>query len=395
VTGDGVAGDGVTGDPATVDGVAGDRATSFGDLTTMRVGGVPTTIVAPETTDALLAEARRVWYETDDEWFVLGGGSNTVAADDAIDATVIRVVTRGIERLDAPDGRIRLRVAAGEPWDTLVQHTVENGWSGFEALSGIPGSTGASPIQNIGAYGQEVASTVTSVDFLDFDSGDFLRIPASNLELGYRTSVFKAGRRGLVTAVEFELADDGGRSAQIAYPQLAAALGVGEGDRVSVAEVRASVLELRAAKGMVLDPADRDSVSSGSFFTNPIVSAATALALPSDAPRWSTATTTEPEARAVALGDEPAPPPPVPPQSVATRYKLSAAWLIEHAGVSRGFALPGSGAAISSKHTLAITNRGHASAADVTELARYVQSRVAAEFGVVLQPEPVLLGISL
>jgi UDP-N-acetylmuramate dehydrogenase len=362
--------------------------TTFAELTTMQVGGEPARLVEATTTDDLLAAVREASLG-DDPWFVLGGGSNTVASDEPFEGTVVRVATRGVERVDSDDDRVHLRVAAGEPWDDLVAHTVDRGWSGLEALSGIPGSTGASPIQNIGAYGQEVASTLVAVDFLDDDSGDFVRIPAANLDLGYRTSVFKKGRRGVVTAVEFALVDDGGASEQVAYPQLAKALGVELGARVSVGDVRSSVLALRAAKGMVLDPDDRDTASSGSFFTNPVVSRADASSLPPDAPRWPTGP--EPERRVVPLGEEPAAPAPRAPAEV----KLSAAWLIEHAGVAKGFRLPGSRAAISSKHTLALTNRGGATGDEVAELARYVQQRVQSEFGVLLHPEPVLLGLSL
>jgi UDP-N-acetylmuramate dehydrogenase len=368
--------------------------TRLSELTTVQVGGEPQLLVEATTTDEVLTAARAAFFDSDEPWFVLGGGSNTVAADEGFPGTVIRVATRGIERVEAPEGLVRLRVAAGENWDSLVSNAVDNGWSGIEALSGIPGSTGAAPVQNIGAYGQEVASTVVSVDFLDAESGEFLRIPAANLEFDYRTSVFKpsltrAGRRGVITAVEFELADDSGLSAPIAYPQLATALGVELGARVPVAEARARVLELRASKGMVLDPADRDTVSCGSFFTNPIVDRWGLAGVPDEAPRWETVP--EPRDVAVPLGEEPA----APPRVVEAPVKLSAAWLIEHAGIRRGYHLPGSGAAISSKHTLAIINRGGASAEEIAELARFVQSRVAAEFGVVLMPEPVLLGLSL
>jgi UDP-N-acetylmuramate dehydrogenase len=368
--------------------------TRLSDLTTMQVGGRPERLVEATTTEELLEVARRAFGDSEEPWFVLGGGSNTVASDEAFPGTVIRVATRGVERLEAPSGQVRLRVAAGENWDTLVAGTVTEGWSGLESLSGIPGSVGAAPVQNIGAYGQEVASTLVSVDFLDADSGEFVRIPRANLGLDYRTSVFKpsvssSGRRGLITAVELLLADDEGLAEPVAFPQLATALGVEVGARVSVAEVRARVLELRASKGMVLDPGDPDTTSCGSFFTNPIVSRQALDGVPPDAPRWEIA----PEAHdvAVPLGQVPAPPPPVAEPQV----KLSAAWLIEHAGIHRGFHLPGSGAAISSKHTLAITNRGDATASDVAELARFVQSRVASEFGVVLHPEPVFLGLSL
>jgi UDP-N-acetylmuramate dehydrogenase len=362
--------------------------TALSELTTMRVGAEPARLVGADTTDDLIEAVRAVWA-SDEPWFVLGGGSNTVASDEPFDGTVVHVRTRGVDRLDDVDGRVRVRVAAGEPWDDLVALTVAEGWSGLEALSGIPGSTGASPVQNIGAYGQEVSSTVVSVDFVDAETGEFVRVPAANLGLGYRTSVFKEGREGVVTAVEFALRDEGGVSEQVAYPQLAGALGVDLGARVPVAEVRSSVLALRASKGMVLDADDRDTWSSGSFFTNPVVSRGAASVLPLDAPRWPV--DPEPQDVVVPLGDAPAP----PPAPTSGAVKLSAAWLIEHAGVSRGFRLPGSGAAVSTKHTLALTNRGSASASDVVELARFVQQRVSAEFGVLLRPEPVLLGLDL
>jgi UDP-N-acetylmuramate dehydrogenase len=362
--------------------------TALFELTTMRVGAEPARLVGADTTDDLIEAVRAVWA-SDEPWFVLGGGSNTVASDEPFDGTVVHVRTRGVDRLDDVDGRVRVRVAAGEPWDDLVALTVAEGWSGLEALSGIPGSTGGSPVQNIGAYGQEVSSTVVSVDFVDAETGEFVRVPAANLGLGYRTSVFKEGREGVVTAVEFALRDEGGVSEQVAYPQLAGALGVDLGARVPVAEVRSSVLALRASKGMVLDADDRDTWSSGSFFTNPVVSRGAASVLPLDAPRWPV--DSEPQDVVVPLGDAPAP----PPAPTSGAVKLSAAWLIEHAGVSRGFRLPGSGAAVSTKHTLALTNRGSASASDVVELARFVQQRVSAEFGVLLRPEPVLLGLDL
>ena len=362
-------------------------------LTTMQVGGEPARLVEATTHDELLAVCRAA-FASDDPWFVLGGGSNLVASDEGFPGTVIRVATRGVEVLEAEGRDVRLRVAAGEPWDDLVALSVARGWSGIEALSGIPGSVGAAPVQNIGAYGQEVSETVVSVDFLDAETGDFVRVPRANLGLEYRTSIFKPGfvdpaRRGVITAVEFLLTDGGGVSAPVAFPQLATALGVPLGARVALSAVRARVLELRASKGMVLDPADRDTVSSGSFFTNPIVPRDVLDELPPDAPRWETVA--EAQDRVLPLGEAPA----LPPAFENAPVKLSAAWLIEHAGVHRGFHLPGSGVAISSKHTLAITNRGGATAEEVAELARYVQSRVAAEFGVVLYPEPVFLGLSL
>jgi len=365
--------------------------TSFAELTTMRVGGSPTRLVEA-TTRAELVEAARDAWESGEPWLVLGGGSNLVVADDGFDGTVIRVASRGIDVApDATDtGLAIVRVEAGEPWDALVAHTVQHGLAGIEALSGIPGSTGASPIQNIGAYGQEVADSLVAVEFLDYLSGEVERLSPAELGLDYRTSAIKQGRQGVVLSVEFALhrsAD--GLSAPIAYDQLAGALGVHLGDSVPLATVRETVLALRASKGMVLDPADPDSVSSGSFFTNPLVGENFARTLPDDAPRWLNEP--EPVDAIVPLGEIPA----APPERTDYRVKLSAAWLIERAGITKGFSLPGSGAAVSSKHTLAIVNRGGATADEVAQLGRYIQTRVFSEFGVRLQAEPVLVGVSL
>lgn len=383
-------------------------APSFAQLTTIAVGGPAARMLAPAHSQQLVEAALEVWA-ADDEWLLLGGGSNTVVADHGFAGTVIRVLTRGIERLrdagDTAPGTVRLRVQAGEPWDHLVAHAVERGWAGIEALSGIPGSVGAAPVQNIGAYGQELAASLVAIEFLDYDSGELHRLPASELGLGYRTSALKQGRRGVVVSVELDLLDSGvldsgadgpsGLGAPIAYAQLASALGVALGDKVPLGEVRAAVLRLRAAKGMLLSPDDPDSVSAGSFFTNPIVSDGFAATLPVDAPRWPLEPDTS-EAVVVPLDSF------VPGELALRRVqaeqgavKLSAAWLIEHSGVARGFSLPGSGAAISGKHTLALVNRGSATASDIAELARYVQSRVVNQFGVILQPEPVLVGVSL
>jgi len=334
------------------------------DLTTMHVGGPARLLVSPATRDELVAATLDVWA-SGEPWLVLGGGSNVVVSDEGYDGSVIRVATRGIDR--ATDGVPRLLVQAGEPWDAVVAYAVEHGLAGIEALSGIPGSAGAAPVQNIGAYGQEVGQSLLAIQFLDYLSGEVITLSAAELELGYRTSALKSGREGVVLAIELGL-----RASEVgvvAYPQLADALGVALGAEVPLVEIRAGVLALRAAKGMVLDAADPDSVSCGSFFTNPIVSENFARGLPSDAPRW--------------LMDDDA------------SVKLSAAWLIERAGVTRGFALPGSRAAISSKHTLAITNRGGATADEIAQLARYVQTRVFSEFGVRLQAEPVLVNLEL
>jgi len=361
--------------------------TPLAELTTMRVGGAARVLIAPATRDELIAATLDVWG-SGEEWFALGGGSNLVVADDGFDGSVIRVVTRGIEQLSDDGSRVVLRVQAGEPWDALVEYTVDNGLAGIEALSGIPGSTGAAPVQNIGAYGQEISSSLVAVEFLDYLSGDLLRLTAADLRFGYRTSALKEGQRGLVVSVDLEL-ERTAEGSPVGYAQLASTLGVELGDRVATRAVRDTVLALRASKGMVLDPADPDSVSCGSFFTNPIVGENFARTLPEQAPRWANAP--EPAPVAVPLGEEPA----APPEQTDFRVKLSAAWLIEKAGIHRGFSLPGSRAAISSKHTLAIVNTGGATAADVTELARYVQTRVFSQFGVRMVAEPVLVGVWL
>lgn len=357
----------------------------------MRVGGAARELL--ELTDAdELVEATRDAWGGGEPWLILGGGSNLVVSDEGFDGTVIRVATMGVDEVSpVPGHHVHLRVQAGEPWDGLVATTIERGLVGLEALSGIPGSVGAAPIQNIGAYGQELSDSLVAIDFLDYLTGEVTRVPASELDLGYRTSAIKKGRHGLVIAVEFELSR-GELSEPIAYSQLASALGVQLGDRVPAAEVRSAVLRLRASKGMVLSPDDPDSVSSGSFFTNPIVSSRFASELPADAPRWPL----ESETTAAVLPLESFDATAVPKRTTGeSRVKLSAAWLIEHAGIRRGFSLPGSRAAISSKHTLALVNTGGATADQVAELARYVQSRVFNQYGVLLQPEPVLVGVQL
>lgn len=392
---------------------------TFAELTTMRVGG-PAPRLTVATTEAELVAIAADAYASGEPVLLLGGGSNTVVADEGFDGTVIRIATAGVQRVQSGDGgrghpdAVRLRVQAGENWDTLVAFAVRNRWAGIEALSGIPGSVGAAPVQNIGAYGQELSSVLVAVDFLDAVTGDVRRLTAADLELGYRTSALKRGLEGIVIAVELELLqrpDVGAALGEpIAYGQLANALAVDVGSRVSLGEMRRTVLGLRASKGMVLDPDDPDSVSAGSFFTNPIVSARFARTLPADAPRWPLAPeepdlvaaldgSTADESTTIGLLAEAAADRERHRARVESAegpgVKLSAAWLIEQAGISRGFALPGSGAAISSKHTLAITNRGGASALEVAQLASFVQGRVQAEFGVLLHPEPVLVGLEL
>ncbi|WP_104083107.1 UDP-N-acetylmuramate dehydrogenase [Cryobacterium sp. Y11] len=378
-------------------------------LTTFRLGGPPSARVAPVTEQDLINETLVVWG-LDENWLLLGGGSNTVVADEGFDGIVIHVVTRGIEVLadssepdaagDTPADRVRLRVQAGEPWDDLVAHAVEHGWAGIEALSGIPGSCGAAPVQNIGAYGQELSDSLVAIDFLSYETGEVERIERRDLGLGYRTSALKQGLRGVVLAIELELHDTAAEASVLGstlgqplkYGQLAGALGVQLGDRVPLQIVRATVLGLRASKGMVLDPSDADTFSAGSFFTNPIVTETFARSLPPDAPRWPL--DPEPADRVIPI-EEYMGVGPIPGDEPVRLVKLSAAWLIENSGVSRGFRLPGSKAAVSSKHTLALTNTGGATAEEVAQLARYVLGRVQSEFGVNLQAEPVLVGLSL
>jgi UDP-N-acetylmuramate dehydrogenase len=355
------------------------------ELTTMRVGGPATRLVDATITAELVDAARAAWADGD-EWLVLGGGSNVVICDEGVGGTVIRALNRGIEHVEQA-GAVHLVVQAGEPWDALVEHAVEAGLAGIEALSGIPGSTGAAPIQNIGAYGQEIADSLVSIEFLDYLSGEIEHVTAEQLGFGYRTSSIKRGREGVVLSVELRLQRN--PHGAVKYPQLAQALGVTLGTEVPLADVRSSVLALRASKGMVLDPTDPDSTSCGSFFTNPIVAENVARSLPTEAPRWSVAPV-EPDV-AVPLGQQPSAPPASQPRLV----KLSAAWLIEHAGIGKGFSLPGSRAGISTKHTLAITNRGGATAEQVAELARFVRARVLSEFGLQLQAEPVMIGLVL
>jgi UDP-N-acetylmuramate dehydrogenase len=356
------------------------------EYTTLRVGGPARLLV--EEADDLVGTMREVWA-SGEPWLVLGGGSNVVIGDEGFDGTVVLVKTQGITDAVA-EGRVTVRVQAGESWDALVDTAVRNGWAGIEGLSGIPGSCGAAPIQNIGAYGQELAASLIGIEFLDFLSEDLVYLTAAELDLGYRTSVLKHGREGVVVSIDLSLAlSPDGLSEPIAYDQLAQALKVPVGTRMPLADVRTAVLALRASKGMVLDPADPDSVSAGSFFTNPIVGENFARTLPEAAPRWLMEE--EPEDLIVPLGADPA----VQPPRTDFRVKLSAAWLIERTGIHRGFALPGSRAAVSSKHTLALINTGGATAYEIGELARFIHTRVFSEFGVRLQPEPVFVGHSL
>jgi UDP-N-acetylmuramate dehydrogenase len=342
--------------------------TSLAQLTSMRVGGTPAALVHAQSRDALISAAIDVWSKGED-WLILGGGSNLVVADQVPDLHVIRAENLGtVFTPVAGTNQVLLRVQAGENWDAVVAKTIELGLAGLEALSGIPGSVGAAPVQNIGAYGQEVSDCLQRVEFLDYETHEVSILELADLQLGYRDSVFKRGRLGVVTWVEFLLEDHGGLSKPIASTQLAAALNTPMGEQAPLNQIRQAVIALRSAKGMVLDENDPNSVSCGSFFTNPIVSDRFARSLPQEAPRWET------------------------PEDDGLTVKLSAAWLIEASGIPKGFSLPGSAAAISSKHTLAITNRGGATSLQIMQLAEFVQIQVANRFGVNLVPEPNLIG---
>ncbi|WP_460749833.1 UDP-N-acetylmuramate dehydrogenase [Myceligenerans cantabricum] len=377
---------------------------SLADLTTLRVGG-PVASYVEATTEQELLDAVRTADETGAPLLVVGGGSNLLVADEGFDGIVVRDVRGGLDvaSADACGGAV-VTAPAGQSWDELVRQAVDAGWFGVEALSAIPGTVGAAPVQNIGAYGQEVASTLASIRVWDRGQGRVRTLTNSELGFGYRTSVLKrsmhaSGRqegqgdprapwyptpRYVVLDVTFQLRL-GTLSAPIGYAQLAARLGVEQGDRAPSKDVREAVLELRSGKGMVLDnpdAPDHDRWSAGSFFTNPIMPVDLADRLPAGAPRFAVRGVTE-------SGREPTVDP--------THVKTSAAWLIQHAGFAPGYGLAGehSPARLSTKHTLALTNRGGACSEDLVALARAVRDGVREHFGVTLVPEPVLVGVAL
>ncbi len=367
-------------------------------FTTLRTGGEPARLVEAHSADELVAVLREVWADGG-PWFVIGGGSNLFVGDEPYEGTVIRVRTTGIEERPASrEGAVRLRVQAGHDWDALVAETVARGLAGIEAMSGIPGTVGAAPVQNVGAYGQEIVQTLVEVELIDESTGEVSVVPAAELGLGFRTSVLKQhygsspDRSAVILAVTLELESVGDGERVIAGDQLRSALGLDAADAVSLQWIRDHVLATRARKGMVLDAEDPDTWSAGSFFQNAIVSEAFARTLPAECPRWPMSPVLDPvTVIPLAAFDGILPPPPVEQREV----KVSAAWLIENAGLARGFRFPRSRAGLSTKHTLALTNRGEATAAEVAELARFVQSRVASEFGLILQPEPVLINVEL
>ncbi|HEY9294630.1 MAG TPA: UDP-N-acetylmuramate dehydrogenase, partial [Microlunatus sp.] len=292
--------------------------------------------------------------------------SNLLIGDDGFDGTVIKINTRGRDADVSSCSGAMLTLAAGEPWDDLVAETVEQGWSGLEALSGIPGLVGATPIQNVGAYGAEISHTLAGVRTYDRLLQQQKTFAVADCGFGYRWSRFKADPQRYVilsVTLQLPLAD---LSAPVRYAQLADTLGVEVGTRIDACAVREAVLELRRDKGMVTDLDDHDTWSAGSFFTNPIIDVDAAGRLPEAAPRFG-----QPDGR----------------------IKTSAAWLIEHAGFGKGYGTPP--ATLSNKHTLALTNRGGATAADLLALAREIRAGVQDRFGIELAPEPNLINCEL
>ena len=335
------------------------------DLTTLRVGGPARRLIAVAT-ESELVDCIRELDAQEEPALILGGGSNLLVADAGFEGTVVKIETRGVQAdVSGCSGAI-LSVAAGEDWDALVVCTLEEDFVGLEAMSGIPGLVGATPMQNVGAYGAEVADSIETVRTYDRKNHEIRTFAAADCGFSYRSSRFKteAGRYVIVSVtLQLRL---GSMSRPIRYPELARALGVEMNSRAPARAVREAVLTLRRAKGMVLDDDDLDTWSAGSFFTNPILDAQQSATLPVDAPRF-----------------------PLPDGHV----KTSAAWLIERAGFGKGF---GDGAArVSTKHSLALTNRGSASAADLVELARQIRAGVVARFGLTLVPEPALVGCEL
>ncbi|BCW79600.1 UDP-N-acetylmuramate dehydrogenase [Arthrobacter sp. NicSoilC5] len=353
-------------------------STLLSSLTTSAVGG-PAGKYIEARTEAEIIDAVRSADAAGEQVLIVSGGSNLLVSDDGFPGTVIRIASEGFT-VNAEDscGGVAVVVQAGHNWDRLVEHAVRHAWSGIEALSGIPGSTGATPVQNVGAYGADVSQTIAAVRTWDRERNAVQTFTNSELKFGYRDSILKqttvnGSPRYVVLTVEFQL-PLGRMSAPIRYAELARALGVEVGQRAYANDVRREVLRLRASKGMVWDAADRDTYSTGSFFTNPIVAADVADKLPENAPRY--------------------------PAGQDGMVKLSAAWLIDQAGFGKGFGLEDDGvaggrASLSTKHTLAITNRGSASAADMVAVAREVRAGVERHFGISLHPEPLLIGLEL
>ena len=330
--------------------------------TTLAVGGPARRFVVAESEEEVVATVRDC-DARGEPLLVLGGGSNLVVADDGFAGTVLRIATRGRK----VENTSIVTAAAGEPWDDFVGACVDDGLAGVEALSGIPGLVGATPMQNVGAYGQDVSETITHVRTWDRKRGTFVEVHHAGCDFAYRSSVFRGKDRHVILSVTFALEkNDHGKP--VRYAELAKGLGVAEGERAPLRRVRETIVALRRKKGMVLDPSDPDTRSAGSFFTNPILDKVWVDSLPSDVPKFP-----EPDGR----------------------IKVSAAWLIERAGFAKGFSLDGR-AAISSKHALALTNKtGTATTSDLLKLARTIREGVFDKFHVTLENEPVFVGVSL
>jgi UDP-N-acetylmuramate dehydrogenase len=335
------------------------------DLTTLRLGGPARRMLEARSEEELVGAVREA-DASGEPLLLLAGGSNVVVADEGFPGTVVRVLTRGVER----DGS-RFTVQAGEPWDDFVAARVADGLAGVECLAGIPGSTGATPIQNVGAYGQEVDEVIRAVRVLERATGEVTELAPEECGFSYRSSAFKRepGRR-VVLSVTFELEPQDG-SRPIRYTELARRLGVELGESAPLSDVREAVLSLRRAKGMVIDPDDPDSVSAGSFFTNPILDPEEFETLERRVAEW--------------LGPEVRPPSFPEPDG---RVKTSAAWLVERAGFGRGHGAPGP-IMVSTKHSLALTNRGGGTTAELEALAGRIRAGVRERFGVELVQEPV------
>ncbi|HLT12393.1 MAG TPA: UDP-N-acetylmuramate dehydrogenase [Micromonosporaceae bacterium] len=337
--------------------------------TTLRLGGPATELVVATDQEQLVAFVR------EGPAVLLAGGSNVVISDSGVDGRVVLVRSTGIRAERAGDDRVRLTVQAGHVWDEVVQYAVSEGLAGLECLSGIPGSAGATPIQNVGAYGQEVAESIVAVRVLDRTDDEVRELTPAQCGFAYRSSIFKGNGRYVVLAVTFEL-----RRARVSepvrYAELARVLGIGTGGRAPLADVREAVLALRASKGMVLDPQDPDTCSVGSFFVNPVLNPVDYANL-----------------RQRCLGTVGSEPIAWPADGGAV--KVSAAWLIERAGFQRGYQGEHRGVAVSSKHTLALTNRGDGSTAALLALAREIRDGVRKAFDVELRPEPVLINCAL
>jgi UDP-N-acetylmuramate dehydrogenase len=329
-------------------------------LTTLRIGPVARRLITCTSTEQIVAALRAL-----DDALVLAGGSNVVLADDFADLTVVLLANTEITVEDNI-----VRAEAGAVWDDVVVTSLAHGLGGLECLSGIPGSVGATPVQNVGAYGAEVADTIRRVRLLDRRTGEDRWVSPDALQFGYRTSVLKHSAAAIVLEVEFAL-DADGRSAPLRYGELGAALDAEPGSRADPTLVREAVLSLRTRKGMVLDDADHDTWSVGSFFTNPVVS-------------------THEFDRVVLRADGPVPNYPAP-----NGVKLAAGWLVERAGFGKGYPGDGARARLSTKHALALTNRGGATTEDVIALARTVREGVRTTFGIDLTPEPILIGAAL